>query len=166
VFFVALRVEEQLRVPRHAEEVEQVAYHSIVVPLAERERSEQGMGIACRLAADRGTTVTALTVIEVPVELPLDAHMLEEEGHARRILAEAGAIGDLYGVSVSPRILRGRAAGQVIVAYAHDSAAEIIVLSAPRKQRVARRAPVFGATVDFVLKHAPCRVMVAAAPAQ
>jgi len=162
---MAVRAELPVQLASRAPEAEQVAYHSIVVPLAERERSEQGMGIACRLAADRGTSVTALSVIEVPVELPLDAHMLEEEGQARRVLTEAAAIGDLFGVAVSPRILRGRAAGQVIVAYATDSDAEIIVLSAPRNRRASRGVAIFGATVDFVLKHAPCRVMVAATPA-
>jgi hypothetical protein len=37
------------------------------------------------------------------------------------------------------------------------------VLADPR-QRYARRSSIFGVTVDFVLKHAPCRVMVATAP--
>jgi nucleotide-binding universal stress UspA family protein len=36
---------------------------------------------------------------------------------------------------------------------------EIIVIGAPRRDR---RGGVFSDTVDFVLKHAPCRVMVAA----
>ena len=36
---------------------------------------------------------------------------------------------------------------------------EIIVMGAPR---AGRRRGVFSDTVDFVLKHAPCRVMVAA----
>ena len=39
---------------------------------------------------------------------------------------------------------------------------EIIVIGAPRKQLTARQAAVFGHTVDYVLRHAPCRVMVTA----
>ena len=38
---------------------------------------------------------------------------------------------------------------------------EIIVMGAPRKRRAAGRGAIFGSTVDFVLKHAPTRVMVA-----
>jgi nucleotide-binding universal stress UspA family protein len=109
--------------------------------------------------------VTAVTVIEVPVELPLNAHMLDEEACARRLLAEAAAIGELYGVTVKPLIVRGRAAGDAIVKQAAKAASEIVVLSAPRKERARRNASPFGKTVDVVLKHAPCRVMVAAAPA-
>lgn len=123
------------------------------------------MAIACRLAAERRTAVTAVSVVELPVELPLDAHMIEEEGHAKHVLADATAIGDLYGVSVAARILRGRAAGEAIVKEAKEAESEIIVLKAPRKKRMGGAAPIFGRTVDYVLKHAPCRVMVAASPA-
>ncbi len=122
------------------------------------------MAIACRLAADRKAFVTAVSVIEVPVELPLDAHMFDEEAQAKPVLAEANAIGELYGVRVEIRILRGRAAGEAIVEQAERARSEIIVLSAPRRKRASQRGAVFGPTVDFVLKHAPCRVMVAAAP--
>jgi basic amino acid/polyamine antiporter, APA family len=141
-----------------------VAYRRILVPLAD-EVSEQAVSIACQLAAERKTSVTAVSVVEVPVELPLDAHMFEAEAQARRVLAESAAIGDLYGVTVAGRVLRGRAAGESIVRAAKNMGTEIIVLSAPRKSRASVHAPVFGSTVDVVLKHAPCRVMVAAAPA-
>ena len=41
--------------------------------------------------------------------------------------------------------------------------AEIIVMGGPRRVRLAAgKRQIFGDTVDFVLKHAPCRVMVAA----
>ena len=122
------------------------------------------MAIACRLAAERRTSVTAVSVIEVPAELPLDAHMTDEEEQLKPVLAEASAIAELYGVGVEARTLRGRAAGETIVEEAKQARSEIIVLSAPRKQRTSRQARVFGSTVDFVLKHSPCRVMVAASP--
>ena len=123
------------------------------------------MAIACRLAAERRTSVTAVSVIEVPAELPLDAHMTDEEEQLKPVLAEASAIAELYGVGVEARTLRGRAAGEAIIEEAKQARSELIVLSAPRKMHALRRAAVFGSTVEYVLKHAPCRVMVAAAPA-
>jgi APA family basic amino acid/polyamine antiporter len=122
------------------------------------------MGIACQLAENRGAGVTAVCVIEVPVELPLDAHMTEEDAHAKHVLDHARAIGDLYGVKVVPRVLRARAAGEAILEEAARTSTEIIVLRAPRKKRSRRAIQVFGKTVDYVMKHAPCRVMVAASP--
>ncbi|MER3411320.1 MAG: hypothetical protein C4305_02660, partial [Thermoleophilia bacterium] len=40
---------------------------------------------------------------------------------------------------------------------------EIIVMGAPRLPHRTRRSAIFGKTVDYVLRHAPCRVMVGAA---
>jgi nucleotide-binding universal stress UspA family protein len=56
--------------------------------------------------------------------------------------------------------VRARRAGRAIVDEAERRQTEIIVMGAPRADRP--RRTVFGDTVDFVLKHAPCRVMIAA----
>ena len=55
--------------------------------------------------------------------------------------------------------MRARSAGRAIVDEAVRRNTEIIVMGAPRAEQ---RGGVFSETVDFVLKHAPCRVMVAA----
>lgn len=161
---MALRAQE-LPASHRARAGAAVAYRRILVPVLDREISEHAVALACRLAAERRNTVTALYVVEVPVELPLDAHMLAEEAQAKDVLAEAAAIGDLYGVSVSGKVVRGRSAGEAIAAGAAAAGTEIIVLSAPRK-RAGLTRKVFGTTVDAVLRHAPCRVMVAAAAAR
>ena len=128
----------------------------------EKEESETAMAMAAELADDRGT-ITAVVVIEMPAQLPLDAHMLEEEAAGKRVLEDARAIGSLRGVNVRTRMLRARLAGEAIVAEAKATQADLVVLRAPRKHGGSGRK-VFGNTVDFVLKHAPCRVMVAAPP--
>jgi nucleotide-binding universal stress UspA family protein len=140
------------------------AYHRILVPVSETRDCDEAMAIACRLAADRGATVTVLTAIEVPPGLPLEAQMPDDEAEARGVVGEARAIAELYGVRVEARVVRGRAAGEAIVAAATERGAELVVLGAPRKRRASPRAPVFGRTVAFVLAQAPCRVMVAAPP--
>jgi nucleotide-binding universal stress UspA family protein len=64
---------------------------------------------------------------------------------------------------VTTRIVRGRNPGRAIVDEATRRSTEIIVMGGPRRVRLQTgRRQVFGDTVDFVLKHAPCRVMVAA----
>src|SRR5262249_57159200 len=142
-----------------------VAYHRILVPLVDTSDSERAVAVACQLGVERGASVAAVSVVEVPVELPLGAHMNEEEAHAKHVLRDAAAIGDRYGVTITPRILRGRSAGEAIVEEARRSRSEIIVLWAPRRDRKGGQAAIFRRTVDYVLKHAPCRVLVTAAPA-
>jgi nucleotide-binding universal stress UspA family protein len=119
------------------------------------------MDVACSLAAERGARIVALCVVEVPRELAIDAD-LPEESTANRELDEAAAIGESYGVRVVGRLRRDRDAGRAIVQEATQRGTELIVIGTPRKRLTARQAAVFGRTVDYVLRHAPCRVMVTA----
>ena len=136
-------------------------YRRILVPLVADEESETAVALAAELAGDYGSTITAVVVVEVPPALPLDAHMLEEEAAAKQALEDARAIASARGVRVRACVLRAREAGEAIVEEAESSDADVIVLRAPR---TGRRWKMFGRTVDHVLKHAPCRVMVDAPP--
>jgi APA family basic amino acid/polyamine antiporter len=135
-------------------------YRSILVPVKAGRESEEAMDFAARLAAERGATIAAVSVVAIPLELPIDARLEEEEEQANEALDRATAIGELYGVDVNVRLVRARSAGRAIVDEAARRGSEIIVMGAPRRERP--RRSVFSDTVDFVLKNAPCRVMVAA----
>jgi APA family basic amino acid/polyamine antiporter len=140
----------------------QLEYRSILVPMAPGYPSDEAMDIAARLARERRARIVAVTAIEIPLELPLDAYLPDEIEAANRQLDEARAIGDLYGVNVVTRIIRARSSGRAIVDEAVRRGSEIIVMGGPRRVRLAAgRRAIFGDTVDFVLKHAPVRVMVA-----
>ena len=138
-------------------------YRTILVPIVEGDQATEAMHVACRLAAERGASIVAVRVIVVPMELPIDTVFLEQEELADRLLDEAHDIGELYGVRVVERLVRARHAGRAIVDEAGRRNAEIIVLGSPRLPHRTRMSAIFGKTVDFVLKNAPCRVMVAAA---
>jgi APA family basic amino acid/polyamine antiporter len=132
-------------------------YRSILVPVVAGEGSREAVEVAGRLATERAGRIVLLRVIVVPLDLPLDADLSRELDEAHDLLDNARAIAEPYGVRVVERVVRGRNAGRAIVEEADRRAAEIIVLGAPRG---AHRA-IFGHTVDYVLKNAPCRVMVA-----
>jgi nucleotide-binding universal stress UspA family protein len=143
-----------VRAPRPTEN--RVAYRRIVVPLGDADESELGVALAAELAPEGGAAITAVVVIEVPAELPLDAHMHDEEALARRALEQANAIAGSRGVRLRSRVIRARARGEAIVAEADAAGADLIVVrAAPRPGTV-----LFGRTVDYVLKHARCRVLV------
>jgi basic amino acid/polyamine antiporter, APA family len=133
-------------------------YRSILVPIVSGPNSHEAVDLAARLAADRGATIVALRVVVVAMELPLDAALPEQEAEANRLLDEARSTAAPYGVRTIDRLERARHAGRAIVEEAERRQSEIIVLGAPRSSH----RQIFGHTVDYVLKHAPCRVMVAA----
>jgi APA family basic amino acid/polyamine antiporter len=137
-------------------------YRNILVPISPGDPSDEAMDVACRLATERGATIVAVTVVEVPLELSLETDLPEQVDEANHQLDEARAIGESYGLRVVGRIVRARSAGRAIVDEAARRGSEIIVMGAPRRSRPTRRSDIFGGTADFVLKHAPTRVMVAA----
>jgi APA family basic amino acid/polyamine antiporter len=138
-------------------------YRNILVPMAPGPSSQEAIDVACRLAPERRAQVVAIAVLEVPLELPLDARVPELEEEANDLLDEAQAVGDSYGVRVIPRLARVRGVGAAIVEEATRRGSEIVVMGTPRKERLRARGAALGATVDFVLRNAPCRVMVVAA---
>jgi basic amino acid/polyamine antiporter, APA family len=134
-------------------------YRSILVPVKPGRMSQEAVDVACRLATERRASIVVLAAVVIPLELPLDTRLEEDEEEAYEVLDAASAIGELYGVDVIERLVRARSPGRAIVDEAARRGTELIVIGSPRRDR---RGGVFSDTVDFVLKHAPCRVMVAA----
>ena len=134
------------------------AYRRLLVPVVDNAVSLRAVEVACRLAADRHASLEVLSVIEVPPLLPLEAHMLDEEVAAHRLLERAEAIADLRGVPVSVRLVRARDAGSAIAELVDGSAAELVVLGAERRARGG-----LGSTVRHVLAKSRCRVMLLSA---
>jgi APA family basic amino acid/polyamine antiporter len=167
VFYTAYRryvvhapLRQTLRAPVLIGPAVALEYRSILVPVKPGRESEEAIDFACRLAGERRSSIAAVSVVVVPLELPIDARLPEEEAAANEALDAAVAIGELYGVDVVGRLLRARGAGRAIVREAERRQTEIIVLGTPRDGRP-RRA-LFSETVDYILKNAPSRVMVAA----
>jgi APA family basic amino acid/polyamine antiporter len=140
-----------------------VEYRTIVVPVVRTPESEEALVAAARLASERGSRIAIMHVVEVPLHMPLDADMPEEEAEADALLDDAEALVERYGVPVVTRLVRARAAGEAIVDEVQSRAAEVVALGAPRRRRFGpERQAVFGRTVDYVLKAAPTRVLLAA----
>jgi APA family basic amino acid/polyamine antiporter len=138
------------------------AYQRILVPMKIGLIGEEVLGTALRLAEERHCALRALHVIRVPLDQPLDAQLIDAEEQAEASLAEARLIAAEHGIPIEVRIVRARAIGEAIVDEAIEHDVDLIVLgSAPRWRRQSR---FFSPTVDYVLRKAPCEVMVIAYP--
>lgn len=137
-------------------------FRRILVPAKLGVIGEEMVATAVRLATEQGAVVEALHVIRVPLALPIDAPLLEEEERAAASLAEARLLGAEHGVEVEARTVRARSIGEAIVRAAEESGADLIVMgSAPRWRRQSR---FFSPTVEHTLRKAPCEVLVVAFP--
>jgi basic amino acid/polyamine antiporter, APA family len=160
--FVQAPLTETVKAPPAYGPALALEYRRLLVPVLPGRASDEALDIAAGLSAERGAQITAVYVVEVPLDLPLSAELPAEEELANRELDEARAIGESYGVVVLERLTRARSAGRAIVLEAERRGSEIIVLGAPRRGEGRRGQGVFGKTVDYVLRNAPCRVLVAA----
>jgi nucleotide-binding universal stress UspA family protein len=138
------------------------AYARILVPLKLGPIGEEVLATAVRLAEERHSAVEVLHVIRVPLDHPLDAELPDAEWQAEQSLAEIEEMATEHGVEIETKVVRARALGEAIVTEAEEWGADLIVLgSAPRWRRQSR---FFSPTVDYVLRKAPCEVMVVTYP--
>ncbi len=138
-------------------------FSRILVPMKLGEIGEEMIATAVKLAQEGGgATVEALYVIRVPLELPIDAELHDEEERAAASIAEARLLGADHGVEVNGETVRARSIGRAIVDEAGRRGVDLIVLgSSPRWRRQSR---FFSPTVEYVLKKAPAEVLIVAFP--
>jgi basic amino acid/polyamine antiporter, APA family len=138
------------------------AFTSILVPMKLGAIGEEMVATAVKLAQDRRALVEAVYVIRVPLDRALEADLTDQEEAAAASLAEARILGADHGVDVRGETIRARSIGEAIVGQAQRRGNDLIVLgSAPRWRRQSR---FFSPTVEFVLRKAPCEVLVVAFP--
>ena len=148
--------------PVRAEVPSQETYASILVPVA-AGTAEWMMATAGRLAASRNAIIEAITVLELPMDLPLDAPQPEAEVEALELLERMRAVAERFGARVITYIVRGRSAGQAIVEEAQRVGANAIVMAASSRQRTGARP--LGDTVSYVMRNTPCRLILSIDPA-
>jgi APA family basic amino acid/polyamine antiporter len=165
-------------------QVPEVAFRNILVPVFGGKLDDDIVATAGRLAAaeqeesghDGETRLDVVYVIEVPLTLPLDAELPPEvEEAARRALSRAADVGGEYeDVKVETEVVRARDVGGGIVEVARRSGTEAIVMGGEPPTKIrggatlggigAAKPAEIGAATEYVLKKAPCRVLLTAPP--
>lgn len=148
--------------PSAALQFPDVEYNNILVPIVGSKISREAMVMAGELASEEDASLFALCVVEVPLNLPIDAVPPDEAIQAQKQLDDAAEVAEEFGVKMFKKIAPGRPAGigRVIVEEAIKTKSQIVMIGAERKRRVGERF--FGRTVEYVLRKAPCKVLVVA----
>ena len=178
---------KRVSVPAKALTRQEVAaeFGSILVPVLGTPLDDDIMQTAGRLAGEEddefgegGAVIEALWVFEVPMALPIDARVSDEDlKRARKALARAKAVGEEYeGVEVATATVRARRAGEAIVHEAKRRGVEAIVLAAEEPTGIrgglwlggkqGLHDSFVGETTRYVLQKATCRVILTAPPSE
>jgi APA family basic amino acid/polyamine antiporter len=173
---------ERVEVPAAAlvKDIGAAEYGDILVPVFGTPLDDDIVGTAGRLAdaTDRPDQVAprleVIYVIDLPLTVPLDAPPPRERAAAgTAALERATEVGSEYEkVEVHTSMVRARTVGAGIVAAARDRGVEMIVMGAEPPTRVkggallggvgGSRPPEIGPVTEYVLRRAPCRVLVTA----
>jgi nucleotide-binding universal stress UspA family protein len=134
-------------------------FQSIVVPVAGTGADEGAIDLAFRLAKKKdGSRIIALHVIPVERSLPLGAEVEPEINKAEKILAHIEEIAKEQDFRLETDIIQAREVGSAIVDEARRCEADLILLGMPYKKQFGQYC--MGEIIPYVLKNAPCRVLL------
>lgn len=110
----------------------------------------------------QNTYITIAYVVEVQQSMPLDAELPAEIERGESVLHEAEVLANRCVGGrrdhIVTALLQARSAGAAIVDEAIESEADAIMLSSSIRKRYGR--PIIGDAVEYVLRNAPCEVIV------
>jgi len=140
-------------------DVEEVEYRSILVPFEDDPFSELTVATATRLASRKRRGIHVISMLNVPAHLPIDAPLPRQQEKAQAKVERAKLIGGQRVTGHVQRIRPGQAP-KTIIEEAEEIKASAIVMQLTYRNRT----PLYGKTLQGVLGHRPCRVLVTADP--
>jgi len=134
-------------------------FRNILVPVAGTKADEGAIELACNLANRKSKgKIFAVHVIPVERSLPLDAEIESEIRRAETILAHIEEIAKEQGCRVETDILQAREVGPAIIDEAIEREVDLILIGVTYKKHFGQFC--LGDVLPYVLKNAPCRVLL------
>ncbi len=133
-------------------------FHKILIPVTGAGADEETIGLACRLAKKDKGKIWAVYVITVKRALPLEAELESEIKKAEAILDHVESIAEEQDYEVETNVLQAREVGPAIVAEAVERGVDLILMGITYKRHFGQFS--LGSVVPYVLKNAPCRVIL------
>ena len=138
--------------------MQQFTARRIMVPINGSPTDEEAVRLGCRLARRARAKVYVVTILEVKRSLALDATQDAALAPSEKLLDRAEAIGVELDVEVDTEILQAREAGPAIVDEIREWKADLVIVGMPNRQRFGEFH--MGRTAPYVLRNAPCRVLL------
>lgn len=133
--------------------------HILVPLLSKSDATDRIVALAAQMVRSRNGNVELLAVLEVPFTLPLDARVEDDEKDALESLDCAELVAKQCVTALNKRIVKACNAGQAIVREAETQAVDLILM-ANTPVRVRGNVQQIHPAVDYVMKNAPCEVLV------
>jgi nucleotide-binding universal stress UspA family protein len=134
-------------------------FNKILIPVAGTQADEEAVKLACQLVKKKNKSkIYAVYVITVKRALPLDAEIESEIKEGEEILDRIERIAEELDSEIETDILQAREVGPAIVDETVDREVDLILIGITYKKRFGQFY--LGSVVPYVLKNAPCRVIL------
>ena len=138
------------------------SFTRILVPVIGQEVDKEALQVACGIAKQNKGKIHVVYVIEVKRSLPLDAELEPEIHKAEEVLSRAENLADAEDWEVETDLLQARDVGPAIVDEAIHRESDLIVMGVEYKRRFGEFH--LGNSTPYVLKNAPCYVLLLRQP--
>ena len=128
------------------------------MPVVGTDADDEAIRLACRLAKKDKGKIWAVYVVTVKRALPLDAEIEPEIVKAEEILDHVQSIAEEQDSEIETDLLQAREAGPAIIEEAVGREVDLILVGVEYKRRFGQFS--LGSVVPYVLKNAPCRVIL------
>ena len=133
-------------------------FQRILVPVVGTEADEEAIRLGCKLAKKNKTKIWAVYVLTLKRSLPLDAEIEPEIRKAEDILDHMDSIAEEEDSELETDLLQARDAGPAIVDEVMERGVDLILIGIAYKTRFGQFS--LGSVVPYILKNAPCRVIL------
>ncbi|MEE8418867.1 MAG: universal stress protein [Dehalococcoidales bacterium] len=133
-------------------------FNRIIVPVIGTEADDEAVRLACQLAKRSKGKIWAAYVVILKRTLPLEAEIEPEILKAEQILDRAESIAEDQDYELETDLLQAREAGPTIVDEAIERNVDLIIMGIEYKTHFGQFS--LGNVVPFVLKNAPCQVIL------
>ena len=133
-------------------------FHKILVPVIGTEADDEAIRLACWLAKKNKGKIWAIYAITLRRTLPLDAEVEPEIKRAEEILDHMERVAEEEDYEIETDLLQAREAGPTIVDEAVEREVDLILMGVRYKKSFGQFS--LGSVVPYVLKNAPCRVIL------
>lgn len=135
-----------------------IAPARILVALKGDSTDEEALGLACAIAGPTKAQIYAIHVIEVKRTLPVDVDLPRESARGEAILTRAESLAQGFSQRVEAELLQARDVGTAIVDEAVARSVDLIIIGLSYRRKFGEFD--LGATAQYVLHTAPCRVWI------
>ncbi len=135
-----------------------MAFRKILVPVIGTKADEEAIRLGCQLAGKSKAKICVVYVITIKRALPLNAEIEPEIRKAEEILDRMESAAEEEDYEIETDLIQARDAGPAIVDEAVEREVDLVLIGIAYKTRFGQFS--LGSVVPYILRNAPCHVIL------